>query len=446
MRRIATIFAVILLTVSCCSCSKNDDGKNEKKSGTTAETTTEEVTEEKNDKNTKTTKDVGNVQNTTPVSGENGSGEAAESISGEKPEKKKRYIDSDFREINVKVTLTQKQLPIDIQTIDVNDLNMGERVPVYNRPEFIEEAYKSLRKKENWRERENSPEKARVVRTYRQGRKIYVAACYGVSQTDYYQPTELFYEWAVFSYDLDTKKSQEIFSWSSDSIDKKCKGIEFCAGKLFFTVSEPEKNYMYSVDLSSRKETTVWETDLDIKYMQSYEERYMILFNDKGESFYNIEEDKFMNGSEYTAEVEDEYAELNEEINARGLDSIGSFYANDDYYFISEEFIGVTMYAEKDRLILSLGYRIDTFDMDKMEHYYSSLDNIGIPWFAGDGKVFLFGEYGDVKCLFPDTGLVYDVLGKGKYDNMEAMNAGIICDYTEGNEKLYVLEPEYMNM
>jgi hypothetical protein len=349
----------------------------------------------------------------------------------------KNYTDSDFKEINVRVTQTNKQLPIDIQTINISDLNMGERIPVCNRPEFIEKAYNTLVRKENWREKENSPEKADIVRLYRQDNKIYIVACYGTSRTGYYEMTELFYEWAVFCYDLDTKKSQEIFSWSSDSLNKKCYEIQFCFGKLFFAVSEPEKNYVKAVDLSSKNEMTILENNSSDKYwIFSDGEEYVILSNENNEEryYYNIKEDKIYYAETYYEEMKDKYAEM---MDLPALEAVESIAIGEDFYFTSDQFLGIPMSTEKTRFTFSSGYRVDTFDITKMEHYFSSLDDVGVPSFVRDGKIFMVGK-NDIKCLVPDMGLVYNVIDNGQFDAEMIISADIICDHTEGNEKLYV--------
>lgn len=447
MRRFITIFAVILLTVGCCSCSRNDDGKTEKKSGTTA---VGELTEEKTEENTVSTKDVGIYENTTSGSAENRSDETYESISAE--EDFKFLSDNDFRNINVKLTMTNKQLPGDIRTIDVSELNMGERIPIFNKAEYFEEAYRKnsfLKAGEDWSERKECPEKANIVRLYRKDNKVYIAACYGKSRTDSYQWTELFYEFAVFCYDLETQKSQEVFSWSSDSLDKKCYDLEFCNEKLFYSVSEPEKYYVESFDLSSKEEKIIFEENSKGKIsVDAFEEiERLLLHNDDDELyFYNLKEDIALGQEEYITLNEEEYAAKNKLKNAdmdkinQFLDSFspGTIITGPDYYFLSEDYLGMTISVNKDRFILSSGYRIDTFDTAKKEHYISSLDQVGVTLFEYDGKVLLSG-INSIMCLVPEMGLVYNVLETGSINQEISINSKIIYDCTEGNEKLYIL-------
>lgn len=416
MRRIITILTLLLLTVNCYSCSNKDDIKTEKKPENTV---VGEFHEDIIDENMT-------------------SGEVRESISEEKKDEVICYNATEFKEIKVMVTPTDKQLPIDIQQIGISELDMGERIPILNKDEYFEEVFTNnnlLKDGEKWLDRKDRPEKANIEKIFRLDKKLYIVASYG-------NVLDMFYEWAFFCYDTENMKSKELFSWSSDSRDKKCCGIEFYNGKLFYSVSELEKNYIIERDLSSQKETIVFETDLSGKYrMHIFDESYFMIINEDSDEaylesyiYYELE-DKFLSQEEYYAVIEEKIAE---NMNTIKIDNVASFYSGEGFYFFSEEFLGTPLCYEKDHFIFSVGYRIDTFDTTKMEHYFSSLDDIGSPLFAFDGKVFL-RDNNSVKCLVPDMGLVYNVIEDVEFDNAVETSAGIICDLTKGNEKIYVL-------
>ncbi len=434
MRRIITFFVVILLTVICYSCNSKDNEKTGKKSENTV---VGEFNEEKTEENTNMTKDIGIFENTTSVSAANSSGEERENISEEKKDEFIFYNATEFKDLKVMITPTNKQLPLDIKTIDISELNMGERIPILNKDEYFEKIFANnslLISGEKWSDRKDRPEKAHIERIFRLDKKVYIVATYG-------SVLDMFYEWAVFCYDTETMKSKEIFSWSSDLRDKKCCGIEFYHGKLFYCISESKKSYVKEIDLSSKQEKIIFEKDSSEEYsMYLFDKSYFFLLNDDATeqyTYYELE-DRFLSQEEYLAVIEDRKAKLNEKMQDIHIIAAESFVSGEGFCFYSEKFLGEPICSEKDRFIFSTGYSVDTFDTTKMEHYTSSLDDIGLPLFAFGGKIFL-RDGNNVKCFVPDMGLVYNVLENVKFDNAVETSEGIICDLTNGNEKIYVL-------
>ena len=441
MRRIISLFTICVLTATLCSCSdKKDDITPEKPENTVTESAFES----------------GDTIVNENADTENAS-EETESATAEEGKSQKRIISSDeFMTINVPPVFTGEKADCEIESYDLSSIDFGERIPVCNRAENAEEFYSDMkgyrivdiddfryRTNVDWHDYAGKPEKSFMINNFADNGKIYLLVDYGLI-IDNNIIHKGCYEWALFSYDTGSGKTEEVYSWSSDAVDTYCCNVVLTGGEVFCCIRSGEKVYVNVIDLNSGKKRTVFEKESNSEmFALTTGSRFSLIFETTSKDTvflietiealsYSYKQKRYYYDSVNDCFTED-YIGIDPFLNSGGT------LATDEYEFsINEDSIGL-LYIEKNRLYFYSKSGIETYDLEKNECYINPLSDIYF-YKAGvkDGKIFLLGS--EIKCLIPELGLIFDVLDSGDYQMSEDNGIIYVTDFAQGNEKLYVIK------
>ena len=431
MKKAIGIASALLIAAGCCSCSKKDnDEKNSKRSEIVTTVSPEETTEKKTEstsKTEKTTADGKKEEKTT----------AAGSTSAEKPAEHRNYKDSDFKDIDVKLTYSDKKFPYELKCIDLSKLDLGEKLPLCNKGEYADSLYNSIYNFTD-KNHKDMPEKGRVGTARLRGDDLYLLVDYSAETMPFY------YEWSIFRYNIVSKKLEEVYSWSTDDISKICGEMLIDDDTLFYKWEKENTKYVNAIDLDTLNERTVFEenTDKMIHLYRDYDGEICVNLSTMTTDTltdhysYDSEKDRFIEddaGVSYSIKKNLDSGNL-----SLGEYSISSFlYNTDNYTFTSNEVWGNVAYADDKRIIIDRGFQLDTYDLIKMEHYSSSTNDIGVVFGVMDNKVFC--GLSDIYCLIPEIGVVYKVFEEGEH----IWGDGYIAEFDEEFyhcDKIYLLQ------
>ncbi len=417
MKKIINFMAAALIASSCFSCSKKTD--TEEKQPQPTEQAVDETVVGVTDEDTEPVT-VGDVK------------------------EYREYCEDDFRKIRLSTTMSDKSLPYDIKCIKFSDIGLNERVPVYNRAEFAEQAYTEIEILKfdfngDWESRINVPEKPAFYSACSYNGKVYIAVTYGLITGGYC-------ECAVVCYDPESGESREFFTWSSENLDESCRSIQFYEDKMFYSCIKDGRSSVRYIDLNTYEEKTVHEEDASLNSVVIYDYDMQLLafvivtieseMEDYRIFVYDKESGEF---KEYANE------EIEKMYSTRESDNTIVRFRSDNYSFrVSSDYSGDAIYHDDDRFIMRSPMHIDTYDLKKMEHYELALGSAGDPIFYYDGLVFLHSMVDNaVNCVVPGLGIVYRVLenvnycfgnGYGDYEN-----AGVIFENYAGGTRFYIL-------
>ena len=426
MKRIISFFTAALLFAGLCSCNEDDT-------------------------------DIAPENTVTEIIAENTAESASDSSldSDNAAESRKVYYSDEFRDINVRTIQSYDEPPCEIESYDLKNIDFGERLPICNRAENVDYFYHN---KEHLQYQNgmyvqiqrtdivtDQPSKGRIVSFRIIDGKVYFFVEYGSSPQ-----VRSFFEWAFFRYDLNSRKLEELYSWSSDDINKVTCGCVLKDNELFYCEKIKEDISVKIVDLGTKEERTVLETkteseEIFLQMIDSMEASllggkhkdeiiletiesisydpvfHMYLYDGQSDSF------KETDSSFLGYEVEGEYYN----ISTRSYD----FKVKDD-----DEIMGSPIYSDDKYMIFYRGYGIDTFDLEKKERYITSLDGYNIREVPAvyDGKIII--NCNSVKLLLSDYGIVYTVLEKGEYRQFVMPDGVAVLETTQGEEKLYIIK------
>ncbi|WP_295080870.1 hypothetical protein [Ruminococcus sp.] len=443
MRRIISLFTVFVFAAALFSCNdKKDDITPEKPENVV----TESAFESGGDTVVSENADIENA------SEESGSAAAEEGTS------QKRIISSDeFRSINVSTVFTGEKADCEIKSYDLRGMDFGERIPVCNRAENAEKFYEGMkgdrivdlddmeyRARVDWHDYSDKPEKGFMINSFADNGKIYLLVDYGLI-IDNSNSHKGCYDWALFSYDTGSGRTDEVYSWSSDAVDKYCSNVILRDNEVFCCISRGEKVYVNVIDLSSGKERTVFEKESGSeRFALTTGSRFSLIFattsTDTVFLVETIEELSYSHKQRMYYYDSDNDCFAEDYIRINPFFSSGGTISTDEYEFnVSEGSIGL-IYMEKDRLYFYGNDCIETYDLEKNECYMNSMSDIDFFYEIGvkDGKIFLLGR--DLKCLIPEQGLIFDVLDSGEYQMSEDNGRLVVTDFTSGCERLYVIK------
>ena len=404
MKKAISIASALLIAAGCCSCSKKDSNeKYAKRSDIVTTVSSEENAEKKTEsasKIEKTTSDEKKEEKTTTAKG---------SSSAEKPAEYKHYTDSDFRKIDVKLTYSDKEFPYELECIDLSKLDLGAKIPLCNTGEYGDSLYNSEYSlaEENHKD---MPEKGRVGFVSRSGDDLYLVVDYSAEIMPFY------YEWSIFRYNIASKKPEEVYSWSTDDINRICGEMLVDDNTFFYKWENGKNKYVNVIDLDTLNERTVFENETD-KMIHLYRDYDNSICVNLSTMTSDTLTDHYTYDSEKDRFVEDDAGvsySIRDELDSGSL-SLGEF-ANsslllntDNYTFTSNEVWGNIAYSDDKRIIIDRGYQLDTFDLTKMEHYSSSTNSLGTVMGVRDNRVFLGSD--EIYCLIPELGIVYKIAG-----------------------------------
>ncbi len=429
MKKAISIAAALLIAAGCCSCSKKDNKeKDAKRSDIVTTVSSEENTEKKTESASKTEKNTADgkkeEKTTTAAKGSDPS---------EKPAEYKHYTDSDFKNIDVKLTFSDKEFPYELECIDLSKLDFGEKLPLCNTGEYADSLYNSIYSSSE-ESHKDMPEKGRVGFVSRSGDNLYLVVDYSAEIMPFY------YEWSMFKYNITSKKIEEVYSWSTDDISRICGEMLFDENTFFYRVENGDTKYVNAIDLDTLNERTVFEIETDkmLHIYRDYDKSVCINLSTMTTDTltdhytYDREKDRF---------VEDDAGvsySIRENLDSGNLSlsdarSASILVNSDNYSFVSNEVWGTVMYSDDKYIIIDRGYQLDTYDLTKMEHYSSSTNELGNVIGVSDNKVFL--ALSDVYCLIPDLGIVYKISENG------ISGEGYIIEYDKDfhADKLYLI-------
>lgn len=444
MRRIISLFSVFVLGAALFSCSENkDDLTPEKPENSVTESAFESGGDTAVSEDVKTGK----------------ASEEPESAAAGEGTPQKRIIDpSEFKTINVSTVLTGEKADCEIESYDLSVIDFGERIPVCNRAENAEEFYDGMkgdrivsfedmtyRARVDWHDYADKPEKGFVADTFADNGKIYLLVYYGfIMDNDNSQKG--CYDLALFRYDTESGKAEEVYSWSSDAVDMYCSNAVLKDNELFYCTRKGKKVYVNVISLSSGRERTVFEQESSsLRFALTTGSRFSLIFDTTSadtvflvetieELSYSRKQRTYYYDSENDLFTED-YISINPFLSSGGTVSTDEF-----KFEMPEDSIGL-MYIDKDRIYLyGNDDSIETYDFEKNECYINSVSDLGFLYKAGviDGKIFLLGR--ELKCLIPELGLVFDVLDSGAYDMCEDNGRLFVTGFISDSVKLYVIK------
>ena len=430
MKKIISIISVFMIAAGCCSCSKKDNKeKDAEKPETVTTVSSEENADKKTENTSKTEKTAADGKKEEKTTEKGGS-------SAEKPVEYRNYTDSDFKKIDVRLTYSDKEFPYELECIDLTELDFGEKIPLCNTGEYADSLYNRIYNYTD-ENHKDMPEKGIVGFARRHGDDLYLIVDYSVEIMPFY------YEWSIFRYSITSKKLEEIYSWSTDDINRICGEMFFDENTFFYRVENGDTKYVNAIDLDTLNERTVFEIETDkmLHIYRDYDKSVcinlstMATYTLTDHYTYDSEKDSFVkddSGVSYSIKEDLDSGDL-----GLGETHNSMLYNTDNYTFTSNEVWGNVAYADDKRIIIDRGYQLDTYDLTKMEHYSSSTNDLGVVFGVMDNKVFL--GLSDIYCLIPEIGVVYKVFREGNH----VCGDGYIAEYDEEYnccEKIYLIQ------
>ncbi|WP_303835573.1 hypothetical protein [Ruminococcus flavefaciens] len=367
----------------------------------------------------------------------------------------REYTESDFKDVDMSLTIVDKEPPVEVSSIDISGLDYGEKVPVCNKEEFAEEYYTNMREfyngspMYNWKDfagkaMTGSPHKCHVWNG-----KCYIYVIYECFE---------YADWSLFSYDMASGKAEEIYSWSAANLDERSdRNACFCEGSLFFAYSGKDGNTPTStvkrIDLETGEEKTLYEAaDIDITIW--------LHTNDSG----NAELQEYHNVSEKGTVIykydtdKDEFVQKSDidvpEGRIMASDCFGGVYSYlvkpdgkrkyelvNDYYRISTPLTtGRIVYADQKLAILYNNVKLHIYNLEKMEHCILDVDDFGSEMAVYDGKLFIGHRSSNfrmpVYCVIPELGITYPIVEPGIYSDIWATADGVTFIQTSRQENV----------
>ena len=296
----------------------------------------------------------------------------------------REYTESDFKDVDMSLTIVDKEPPVEVSSIDISGLDYGEKVPVCNKEEYAEEYYTNMREFYNGSPMYNWKDFAgKSVKGYSNKCCVWNGKCYIFV---IYECLDRF-DWSLYSYDMAGSEPEKICSWSAETPDEhSVREVCFEDGAMFCYYFKNEENdnlltQVRRVDLETGKETVVYEDKgIDVNIWLSRDSYGSILLmeyhNVSGEPAvsyrYNSDKGKFVKNSEIEApegKIIDSYL----------LNGINSYLVKregkrklelvNDLYSIPTAFTaGRIIYADNGIAVLYDNVKLHIYDLKKMEN------------------------------------------------------------------------------
>ena len=392
MKKIAGLFAALSLIICCFSCKDTNESDSGRKTDTAAEDMREDVS---------------------------GSSSSDKGSSAAEPAVFRELTDVDFKDISISWSYTNADAPFKAQLYDVGSLDILNRIPANNTDDRNAAAQNlEIAINEALRELDSEMSDSGEPNYIHRDPYYYYNGCLYVREkyfTDNEATDEI--EWAVFRYDLETGKNEEIYRWETGGDGKYYRIFEddsnrakFVGSKIFFTVIEGDKCCIDTFDLDTGKVRRVLsKPDFDGDIFS-----YHCNIFKRGDNIYM----SLSCGDSTFAYIYNKETDTFDETDIKELETLmGSGYEgevnkcivkNDSYSFTSDEDYGSLIYSDDKGFILTDRYQIDSFDTEKMEHCVMQTTSLSNSMSFHDGYFFFSGE--GVWCFKPDTGLIYTVV------------------------------------
>lgn len=398
MKKIAILLTVMLF---CCGCSdkKQDDDISEEVT-TTAETEVIPETEDKdNISETAETPDTGNTVVETAF---------------------RSYNENEFKKINVTFSYPDKKPPVSVESIILPEYDFGERLAVCKTSDdsgkyLIDD---SIAK---------NPEKGVVEKAYKRDNKVYMIVNYDTM-------CMYCHEWAVFCYDVLTKKMEEVYT-NSAGLDEDCVSLNnvFIAGnklvKSYYILDEEKYvSHVDIIDLESGRSEEVFASEeyYTTVFSNGKDKLGLHIFSQTPTS--NVNAPYVSSIIEYDMETgEKKYLtrDNKNDLQSFCLSDISGYIEKDsknnnwnlitDNYSIDTDMIGaIIIYLSDKKAVMqdtALG-KIHTYDLETMEHYIIKPDRYSGMMCSFDGNIIMsdgvmYGKPGDLYYIIPELGVAY---------------------------------------
>ncbi|MCR4639939.1 hypothetical protein [Ruminococcus sp.] len=362
----------------------------------------------------------------------------------------KEYAETDFKDVTLNLSVVDKEPPVEVTSIDISSFDFGEKVPVCNKAEFVEDYYNKREERANgqlvfqWQNFVDKPVKGVPTKCFIWNDKCYIYVMYDNLEV---------FDWELYSYDMAGGEPEKICSWSAETPDEHS-AIEVCFedGAMFCYYFKNEENdnlltQVRRVDLETGKETVVYEDKgIDVNIWLSRDSYGIILLmeyhNVSGEPavsyIYNSREGKFVKNSEIEApegKIIDSYL----------LNGINSYLVKregkrklelvNDLYSIPTAFTaGRIIYADNGIAVLYDNVKLHIYDLKKMEHRITNIDGYGNEIEMYNGMLFI-GNRGNnfkmpVYCIIPELGITYPIVSDGIYSDLSITSDSLTFNET----------------
>ncbi|WP_303805532.1 hypothetical protein [Ruminococcus flavefaciens] len=433
MKKFISILAALTLMAGCFSCSEEKDSKSDSKP----------------------------VEADTTISEADGS--VDEPVVQQQAEFRE-YNAEDFKTINVNLTKTDKEPPFKLHSLNISELDFGERMPPCKQGEYrdkykpdfsdiddpdIDDEYREYMEsvRTEWENICKVPAKG-AIQFWRQcGNDIYAAVGYDTycSGGDH--------EVSIFRVDGLTGKSTEIYRHSDPESSFYVETIAVPNGKVYLSVKDKGLMYLdgdklvpmhyldgYShylmgdaadrmIFLSTKNILEEIPDDYEPQPSEYWEERegkkYLIKGQERVYSEYLPDKDEWKEIARKTYTQEEVYSDVNLDNDLpwvygklvahtekpegkRKLDVVT------DEYRVGTGITGLDiLYADHDRLVVKLSNKniVHIFDMAKMEHYVLDCSGLAPMCQYFEGGIFVYANNTDsnIYYIMPEMGLTFTI-------------------------------------
>ncbi len=356
----------------------------------------------------------------------------------------REYTDEDFREINIPLTYKDNAPPMEIGCIDISGFDFGEKVPVCNKEEFAEEYYTNRFESYNgtpvynWKSFAGKSVKGYSNKCYVWNGKCYIYVTYECFE---------YADWSLYSCDLSGSSLKEIYSWTAKDLDERCyRNVFFSEGSMFFTYYGKDGNIPTAaakrLDLETAEITTLYEAaakdisiwlntddsgNAELQEYHNVSEIPTVIYK------YDSDKDEFVKEKE--AEVPEGKIMASNSFN--GVYSClikpehGHRYdlVNDYYRVKTSVTTGRIVYADEKLAILYNNVKLHIYDLEKMEHCFLDISDLGSSMAMYDGKLFIGCRSNEIRmpvyCMIPELGITYPIVEEGIYSDIRATADGV---------------------
>lgn len=355
----------------------------------------------------------------------------------------REFAESDFKDITLSVNMVDKEPPVEVSSVDISGFDFGEKVPVCNKEEFVEDYYNNKEQHNGqpvfrWQNFVNKPIKGVTYKCC-----IWNGKCYIYVLHDNFN----IYDWELYSYDMAGGKPEEIYSWSAETPDEYCESMSyFCDGAMFYTYFRKEENdnlkQVKRFDLETGKETVIYEDrgiDVGIWLNEDYsgnillQEYHNVSHEDTVIYIYDSDKGEFVkeNGTEApeghivaSDRFNGVYSYLVKPEGKRKYELVN------DYYRIGTALTtGRIVYADEKIALLYNNVKLHIYNLEKMEHCVMDISDMGNDMAVYNGMLFI-GNRGNefrmpVYCMIPELGITYPIVEDGTYSDISAAPDGV---------------------
>ena len=402
----------------------------------------------------------------------------------------REYTNDDFQTINVSLTYPDKEAPVRMTKYELPDYDFGERMspcktisdPSENDPDKVVMEGEYNKENSMYMKHKDEPEKGKIAAAVMNGNRMYLIV-------NYDKFCMYGHEWAVFSYDTETKEMKEVYTYSDpEYFSLGSYNIRIVNDKLIlcrYTVEGTfglEGHDIQVIDLVNGTSKEILSTDQMFYVSVNGGDTIQItLINQRitGETNfsvieYNVETDEQRSVCDKVASspecflmsdigaymvnnyskgcqlVTDNYI-INTGIKTLGRTSVSEndtistlsiIYASENKAIIQKDITQISSYApDADRQTF-----LHTYDFEKMEHYVTELNGKMHEFVSYNGDIIMVGSMysgaEDIYYIKPELGLAFKMAEK--MDIAYGCRNGRSMELNEVSPEVINKDPNYM--